>query len=67
MYETINKERKVDKQKRKVLRETVFEIYKESPNFTEESLSKYTIFELKGIAKRFCLKVSPKVKDADIR
>jgi hypothetical protein len=39
------------------------EIYKESPNFTEEILNKYTIFELKEISKRFSLKVSPKLKD----
>lgn len=62
----LNKERisNADKEKRKLLRETVFEIYKESPNFTEESLNKYTVFELKGITKRFGLKVSPKVKDS---
>lgn len=61
----LNKEKisNKDKEKRKELRETVFEIYKESPNFTEESLNKYTVFELKGIAKRFGLKVSPKIKD----
>lgn len=62
----LNKERisNADKEKRKLLRETVFEIYKESPNFTQESLNIYTVFELKGIAKRFGLKVSPKVKYA---
>jgi hypothetical protein len=43
--------------------DTIFEIYKESPNFTEETLNKYTIFELKGIAKKFGLKVSPKLKE----
>ena len=60
-----NKERiaEADKQKRKELKETVFEIYKESPNFTEETLNNYKIFELKGFAKRFGLKVSPKLKD----
>ena len=60
-----NKERisNADKEKRKLLRETVFEIYKESPNFTEEILSKYTVLELKAIAKRFNLKVSPRIKE----
>jgi hypothetical protein len=60
-----NKERiaEADKQKRKKLREMDVEIYKESPNFTEEILNKYTIFELKEISKRFSLKVSPKLKD----
>jgi hypothetical protein len=60
-----NKERisNADKQKRKELREMEIEIYKESPKFTEEMLNKYTIFELKGIAKRFGLKVSPRLKD----
>jgi hypothetical protein len=62
----LNKERilNADKEKRKILRETVFEIYKDSPNFTEDSLNKYKIIELKSIAKKFDLKVSPKVKDA---
>jgi hypothetical protein len=60
-----NKERiaEIDKEKRKKLKETEFEIYKESPNFTQEILNNYTIFELKGVAKRFGLKVSPKLKD----
>ena len=59
-----NKERisESDKQKRKKLKETEFDIYKECPNFTEEILNKYTIFELKGISKMFGLKVSPKLK-----
>lgn len=41
------------------------EIYKESPNFTEKILNKYTVFKLKGIAKRFGLinKILDKQKD----
>lgn len=60
-----NKERiaEADKQKRKELKEKEFEIYKESPNFRQEMLNNYTIFELKGFAKRFGLKVSPKLKN----
>lgn len=60
-----NKERiaQADKEKRKELKDTEFEIYKESPNFTAETLNNYTIFELKGVSKRFGLKVSPKLKD----
>ena len=60
-----NKERiaEADKQKRKELREMDVEIYKESPKFTEEILNKYTVFELKGIAKRFSLNFSPRLKD----
>lgn len=61
-----NKERiaQEDKEKRKMLRETVFEIYKESPNFTEEILNNHTVFDLKAIAKRFDLKVSPRIKES---
>jgi hypothetical protein len=60
-----NKERisEADKQKRKALKEMEIEIYKESPKFTEDMLNKYTIFELKGIAKRFGLKFSPRLKE----
>lgn len=60
-----NKERisEADKQKRKELREIEMEIYKESPKFTEEMLNKYTIFELKVIAKGFGLKFSPRLKE----
>jgi hypothetical protein len=61
-----NKERiaQEDKEKRKILRETVFEIYKDSPNFTEEILNNNTVFDLKSIAKRFDLKVSPRIKES---
>jgi hypothetical protein len=60
-----NKERisEDDKQKRKQLREIEFDIYKQSPQFTEEVLNTLKIFDLKCIAKRFSLKVSPKIKD----
>lgn len=61
-----NKERieQEDKEKRKMLRETVFEIYKDSPKFTEEILNNYTVFDLKAITKRFDLKVSPRIKES---
>jgi hypothetical protein len=63
-FDEFTKDKKItDKQKRKELKQTEFEIYKESPNFTQEILNNYTIFELKGFAKRLGLKVSPKLKD----
>lgn len=51
-----------DKEKRRELREKVIMPYEENPNFTNESLTKYTVFELKEIAKRLGLKKSPKLK-----
>jgi len=36
--------------------------YEENPNFTNEYLTKHTVFELKEIAKRLGLNVSPKLK-----
>lgn len=51
-----------DKQKRKELREKEIIPYSESPNFTFEKLQKYTIIQLKEIAKKFNLHRSPKLK-----
>jgi group I intron endonuclease len=61
-----NKERiaEVDKQKRKELREKEIEPYIQSPNFIKDILIKHTVFELKEIAKRFGMKVSPKIKES---
>jgi hypothetical protein len=55
-----------DKQKRRVLRETEFILYDQRPNFTKENLQIYTIFELKGFAKRLGLKHTPRLKDKAI-
>ena len=51
-----------DKERRKELREKIIVPYEENPNFTQESLIKHTVFELKEIAKRLGLEVSPKLK-----
>ncbi len=61
-----NKERiaDADKQKRKKLRETSFEVYTDSPEFIYEMLKNYTVFELKEIAKKFGLLSSPRKKEA---
>lgn len=61
-----NKERlsQTDKQRRKVLREKEIILFTENPNFTKETLQKYIIIELKEIAKKFGLKISPKLKPA---
>ncbi len=52
-----------NKEKRQLLRETEFLPYDQRPNFTKENLHIHTIFELKGFAKRFGLKHTPKLKD----
>jgi group I intron endonuclease len=59
-----NKDRinKKDKDKRKELREKEIVLYEQTPLFTKETLNPYTVFQLKEIAKRFGMTVSPKLK-----
>jgi group I intron endonuclease len=56
----------IDKQKRKELREKEVVRYTECPNFTSETLSQYTVFKLKEIAKCFGLNKTTKLKDGII-
>lgn len=60
-----NKERiaEADKQKRKELREKEIIPYTQSPNFTKDILNNHTVFQLKEVAKRFGMKVSPRKKE----
>jgi len=51
-----------DKDKRKELREKEIVLYEQNPLFTEETLSPFTIFQLKEIALRFGLNKAPRLK-----
>ena len=62
-YKNSERLAEADKQKRKDLRETKIIPYDQHPNFTEQILTTYTIFDLKIIAKRMGLDRSPKLKD----
>ena len=53
-----------DKDKRKELREKEVVLYDQNPLFTKETLEQYNMFRLKEIAKRFGMKVSPKIKSS---
>jgi hypothetical protein len=51
-----------DREKRKQLQTNENILYNENPKFTESVLGVFTVFQLKGIAKKFGLKTSPKLK-----
>jgi hypothetical protein len=53
---------KKDKQKREELRTKEITPYDINPNFTKDTLEKYTIFKLKEIAKNMKLIHSPRLK-----
>lgn len=63
---SLNRDRLAEKDKlrRQELRETVIEPFTSYPELTRGALEKETKFELKIIAKRLGLKVSPKLKDS---